>query len=168
MGDTGSAPGPLQPRRGPEKTLADCLAAGETYGAPDLDKRTFFRSVSDGRHKLVRWFSPTRYDTPRTVEELHASSDVALYDLLADPGETRNIADPSRADYDEKLLEGMLAKLVHLIETEIGEDGCPFDLNLFGTREVRYRLADVEAGAPGGGQPAEPGPACLARREDPC
>src|SRR3712207_2129759 len=66
---------------GPAKTLEDCRAAGRKYGAPDLDKRTFFRSVSDGRYKMVRWFSPTQYDPPRTVEQLHATSDVALYNL---------------------------------------------------------------------------------------
>ncbi len=33
----------------------------------------------------------------------------------------------------------MLAKLHKLVETEIGEDGAPFDLDMFGTREVRHR-----------------------------
>jgi hypothetical protein len=70
----------------------------------------------------------------------------------------RNIGDPSHPDYDEQLVESMLNKLANLIDTELGEDTCPFDLNLFGTREVRYRLEDIESGAPGGGQPAEPGP----------
>ncbi|MEZ0341070.1 sulfatase-like hydrolase/transferase [Mycobacterium sp. pV006] len=130
---------------GPEKTLEDCRAVGSVYGAPDMTKRTFFRAVSDGRHKLVRWFSPTEYQTPRTVEELHASSDVALYDLRHDPGETRNIGDPSHPDYDEKLVADMLNKLVSLIDTELGEDEPPFDLNLFGTREVRYRPGDESA-----------------------
>ncbi len=152
---------------GPEKTLEDCRVAGEIYGAPDLDKRTFFRSISDGRYKLVRWFSPTQYDIPRTVEELHAASDVALYDLLVDPGETRNIGDPSHPEYDQDLVRAMLGKLVHLVETEMSGDDRPFDLDLFGTREVRYRLEDIEAGAPGGGQPAEPGPALLDQQEDP-
>jgi arylsulfatase A-like enzyme len=151
---------------GPAKTLEDCRAVGRKYGAPDLDKRTFFRSVSDGRYKMVRWFSPTQYDTPRTVEQLHATSDVALYNVLNDPGETRNIGDPSHPDYDEQLVELMLNKLVNLIDTELGEDTCPFDLNLFGTREVRYRLEDIESGAPGGGQPAEPGPATATQKEE--
>jgi arylsulfatase A-like enzyme len=145
--------------QGPEKTLEDCRRAGKRYGAPDLDKRTFFRSVSDGRHKLVRWFAPTEYETPRTIEQLHATSDVALYDLLQDPGETRNIGEPSHPDYDEGLVRTMLDKLTHLVDTELGEDDRPFDLDLFGTREVRYRLEDIETGAPGGGQPSEPGPA---------
>jgi arylsulfatase len=33
----------------------------------------------------------------------------------------------------------MLAKLHALVEREIGEDRAPFDLELFGTREVKYR-----------------------------
>jgi arylsulfatase A-like enzyme len=144
---------------GPAKTLEDCLTAGRKYGAPDMDKRTFFRSVSDGRYKLVRWFSPTAYGTPRSVEQLQATSDVALYDLLNDPGETRNLADPSRPGYDEQLLGSMLDKLVHLIDTELGEDERPFSLDLFGTREVRYRAENTYPGVPEAGRPAEPGPA---------
>lgn len=151
---------------GPEKTLEDCRRVGQAYGAPDMDKRTFFRAVSDGRYKLVRWFSPTRYDTPRTVEELYATSDVALYDLVEDPGEVRNIAEPSSSGYDEKLVASMLEKLVHLIDTELGEDDPPFDLDLFGTREVRYRRQDVEAGAPGGVRPDEQGPGTTEQPED--
>ncbi|SDQ41776.1 sulfatase-like hydrolase/transferase [Quadrisphaera sp. DSM 44207] len=149
---------------GPEKTLEDCRRAGETYGAPDMDKRTFFRAVCDGRHKLVRWFSPTQYEVPRTVEELHATSDVALYDLVEDPGEMRNLGDPSRPGYDEQVVASMLAKLVGLVDAELGEDAPPFDLDLFGTREVRYRLDEVQAGAPPGAQPVEPGPATAAQR----
>lgn len=143
---------------GPDKTQEDMLRVGKEYGAPDMDKRTFFRAVSDGRHKLVRWFSPTQYETPRTVEELHATSDVALYDLLEDPGEMKNIGDSSRPGYDEELVASMLQKLVHLIDTELGEDERPFDLDLFGTREVRYRHEDVAAAAPTGEQPDESGP----------
>lgn len=138
---------------GPPKTLEDARAAGEKYGAPDMDKRTFFRAVSDGRHKLVRWFSPTQYGIPRTVEELHATSDVALYDLVADPGEMRNVGDPSHPDYDEALVASMLDKLVRLVESELGEDEAPFDLDLFGTREVRYDPQDVDA--PGQGRESE-------------
>ena len=43
------------------------------------------------------------------------------------------------ADYDEALVASMLDKLVRLVESELGEDEAPFDLDLFGTREVRYR-----------------------------
>jgi arylsulfatase A-like enzyme len=151
---------------GPDKTLEDCRRVGQTYGAPDMDKRTFFRAVSDGRHKLVRWFSPTRYETPRTVEDLYATSDVALYDLVDDPGEMHNIGDPSHPRYDEKLVASMLDKLVHLIDTELGADERPFDLDLFGTREVRYRLEDVEAAAPAGGRSDQQGPGTTDKPED--
>jgi arylsulfatase A-like enzyme len=143
---------------GPDKTIEDCREAGKKYGAPNMDKRTFFRSVSDGRYKLVRWFSPTQYDTPGTVDELHATSDVALYDLLNDPGELHNIGNPAHPRYDEQLIASMLSKLVNLIATELGEDQPPFDLDLFGTREVRYRPEDMLSGAPTEGKPAEPGP----------
>lgn len=143
---------------GPNKTLQDCLDVGQKFGAPDMDKRTFFRAVSDGRHKLVRWFSPTQYGIPATVEELYASSDVALYDLVADPGEMRNIADPEHPDYDADLVAAMLKKLVSLLEEELGQDDSAFDLNLFGTREVRYQLDDVTVGAPAGSQATEPRP----------
>lgn len=134
---------------GPAKTAEDIRAAGEEFGAPDLTKRTFFRAVSDGRHKLVRWFSPTEYGIPRTVEALHATSDVALYDLEADPGELRNLGDPDREGYDRETVARMLEKLVALVEAELGEDEAPFDLDMFGTREVRYTADEVARGLPG-------------------
>ena len=36
------------------------------------------------------------------------------------------------------VVERMLAKLHKLVEAEIGEDHPPFDLDIFGTREVKY------------------------------
>lgn len=152
---------------GPAGTPEDCAEVGRKYGAPDLDKRTFFRAVSDGRYKLVRWFSPTGYGTPRTVDELHATSDVALYDLTADPGEMHNIGDPSHPDYDRQIVESMFAKLVNLVDAELGDDGPPFDLDLFGTREVRYRLADIAAGAPPGSSAPEPRPGATGSSGEP-
>jgi len=87
----------------------------------------------------VRWFCPEQYGNPSTVDELLATSDVALYDLINDPGELENLAHPDHPDRDVALIECMLAKLHALVEREIGEDHCPFDLDMFGTREVRYR-----------------------------
>ncbi len=40
----------------------------------------------------------------------------------------------------------MLAKLHKLVEVELGEDHPPFDLDIFGTREVKYHQAG-EVGA---------------------
>lgn len=132
--DMGSGP------RAPKEARAGTLrSAGERYGAPDFGKRTFFRAVVDGRHKLVRWFSPEEYGNPSTLQALYATGDVTLHDLVEDPGELENLAHPDHPRHDPALVERMLAKLHALVEREIGEDVAPFDLDLFGTREVKYR-----------------------------
>ncbi|WP_210168236.1 sulfatase-like hydrolase/transferase [Microvirga massiliensis] len=119
-----------------EQTLRE---VGQKFGAPDFSKRTFFRAVVDRQHKLVRWFSPEEYGNPSTFDELYAHSDVALYDLVNDPGELENLAHPDHPDHDRELVERMLAKLHALVSREIGEDRAPFSLDLFGTRQVKYR-----------------------------
>ena len=132
---------PLEQRR------AELLAAGERFGAPDFSRRTFFRTVVDGQYKLVRWFSPEEYGNPRTVEELYTTGDVTLHDLANDPGEMENLAHPEHPRHDRELVGRMLAKLHALVAHEIGDDRAPFDLGMFGTREVRYTLGRSEAGA---------------------
>ncbi len=114
-------------------------AAGEQYGAPDFGKRTFFRTVVDGQYKLVRWFSPNEYGNPATLEELYATGDVTLHDLVNDSGELENLGHPDHPKHDPAVVERMLKKLHVLVEREIGEDRPPFDLDMFGTREVKYR-----------------------------
>jgi arylsulfatase len=121
-------------------------AVGEKYGAPDYSKRTFFRAVVDGQYKLVRWFSPNEYGNPATLDELYATGDVTLHDLVNDPGELENIGNPQHPKHDPALVERMLAKLHTLVQQEIGEDHPPFDLDIFGTREVKYGKAG-EVGA---------------------
>jgi arylsulfatase len=128
-----------------ERKRSRLQAAGWEYGAPDFRKRTFFRAVVDGRYKLVRWFSPEEYGNPGTYEELYATSDVTLHDLTNDPGEMENLGHPEHPHHDRALVERMLAKLHALVEREIGEDRAPFPLDLFGTREVRYRDRDRPA-----------------------
>ncbi len=108
---------------------------GRKYGAPDFKKRNFFRAVVDGRYKLVRWFSPENYGNPSNLYELLATSDVALYDLVNDPGELQNLAHPHHSDHDPAVVQCMLDKLRALVQHEIGEDGCPFDLDMFGKRK---------------------------------
>ncbi|KAA2211412.1 sulfatase-like hydrolase/transferase [Pseudoroseomonas oryzae] len=137
------------PSGNPDKAQAeareDLREAGRKYGAPDFSKRTFFRAVVDGQHKLVRWFSPEEYGNPATLEDLNARSDVGLYDLVNDPGELENLAHPNHPRYDLGLVERMLGKLHALVQHEIGEDRAPFDLNMFGTREVKYRKGTNDA-----------------------
>jgi arylsulfatase len=120
--------------------------AGRLHGAPDFCRRAYFRAVSDGRHKLVRWFSPQEYANPATLEDLYATADVALYDLEDDPGELENLAHPDHPRHDPALIQRMLDKLHALVRHEIGDDRCPFDLDMFGTREVRHRKAAEKAG----------------------
>jgi len=117
-------------------------AAGREYGAPDFSRRTFFRAVVDGRYKLVRWFSPEEYGYPSTYDELYATGDVTLHDLVEDPGELENLGHPEHPRHDRALVERMLAKLDALVRRELAEERAPFDLDLFGTREVRYPTDD--------------------------
>ena len=122
---------------------AQMLEAGKKYGAPDFRKRNFYRTVVDGQYKLVRWFSPEEYGNPQTLEELHASGDVTLHDLVNDPGEMENVAHPQHPKHDPALIERMLRKLHKLVQEEIGDDRAPFDLDMFGTREVKYRKQEA-------------------------
>jgi len=121
--------------------------AGRKFGAPDFSRRTFFRAVVDGRYKLVRWFSPEEYGNPTTVDVLYANADVALYDLADDPGELENLGHPDHPRHDRALVQQMLDKLHALVEEELGEDRPPFDLDLFGTREVKYARGEVASPA---------------------
>jgi arylsulfatase len=127
------------PQGSAEERAEVMRAVGATYGAPDFRRRAFFRAVVDGRYKLVRWFSPEDYAFPATLDELHATGDVGLYDLAEDPGERENIGHPAHPRYDPALVERMRAKLNALIRRELGDDRAPFDLDLFGTREVKYQ-----------------------------
>jgi arylsulfatase len=116
--------------------------AGEHYGAPNFGNRTFYRCVVDGQYKLVRWFSPEEYGNPSMLDELYATSDVTLHDLVNDPGELENIGNRNHPKYDSALVERMLKKLHKLVREEIGEDRAPFHLDLFGTRELKYRKGE--------------------------
>ena len=133
-----SEPGPYRHKHRREQLVA----AGETFGAPDFRKRTFFRCVVDGRYKLVRWFSPEEYGNPSALPDLYATGDVTLHYLVDDPGELENLAHPDHPRHDPALVERMLSKLHARVAEEIGRDTPPFDLDMFGTREVRYRARD--------------------------
>jgi hypothetical protein len=98
----------------------------DEIGSPNMEKRELFRCVFDGRYKLVRYFGLGHYNLPATVEQLAAENDIALYDLLVDPEEMDNLANPSHPNYSEELLSTMNKKLNALIEAEIGEDKALF------------------------------------------
>ena len=129
----------------PQVDVAEQLhEAGRRYGAPDFRRRTFYRTVVDGQYKLVRWFSPEEYGNPASVDELFATGDVTLHDLVNDPGELGNLAHPEHPRHDRALVERMLLKLHALVAHEIGDDQRPFDLDMFGTRTVRHTQGGPE------------------------
>jgi arylsulfatase len=121
--DTAAAAAGVEFHRGTE----EFLKVLDQIGTPDPEKRELFRGIFDGRHKLVRYFGLGNYHLPRTVEELLANNDVALYDLQKDPEEMNNLADPDGDHYDEELLARMNVKLNDLISAEIGEDKTLFE-----------------------------------------
>jgi hypothetical protein len=57
-----------------------------------LYKRGFLSFVFDGRYKFARYYSPTVFNTPQTLEEIFENNDVQLFDLESDPEEMRNLA----------------------------------------------------------------------------
>jgi len=98
----------------------------DEIGLPNLAKRELFRCVFDGRYKLVRYFGLGNYNLPASVEQLLVDNDTALYDLLLDPEEMNNLANPTNPKYSEELLSTMNQKLNALIDAEIGEDKAVF------------------------------------------
>lgn len=87
---------------------------------PDLTKRGAIRSVTDGRYRFSRYFSPLQHNLPTTVEGLLARNDVELFDLDSDPDEMRNLAVNAKANGD--LLLAMNQKLTTIISDEVGSD----------------------------------------------
>ena len=87
---------------------------------PDLTKRGAIRSMTDGRYRFSRYFSPLQHNLPETVEEVFRYNDVELFDLEADPNEVHNLAlDPSA---NAELLLAMNQKLTDIIAEEVGSD----------------------------------------------
>ena len=58
---------------------------------------------------------------------------------MNDPGELENLGHPDHPTHDPALVERHAGKLHALVVQEIGEDRAPFDLDMFGTREIKYR-----------------------------
>jgi arylsulfatase A-like enzyme len=86
----------------------------------DLARRGAIRSVTDGRYRFTRYFSPEQHNSPSSMEALFKYNDVELYDLKNDPNEMRNLAVDQRANGE--LLLAMNQKLNEIIAAEVGED----------------------------------------------
>ena len=91
---------------------------------PDLTKRGAIRSVTDGRYRFSRYFSPLQHNLPSTMEAIQAINDVEMYDLEADPYEMKNLAVDINANGD--LMLAMNQKLTATIELEVGSDDGEF------------------------------------------
>ena len=87
---------------------------------PNLKKRGAIRSAFDGQYKLNRYYSPLEHHLPKTVEQLFASNDLALFDVSNDPFEMKNLA-VNKSQYGE-IIKMMNDKLNLLIEQEVGDD----------------------------------------------
>jgi arylsulfatase len=90
----------------------------------DLSRRGAIRSVTDGRYRFSRYFSPEQHNLPSSLEELFRYNDVELYDLKTDPNEMRNLAIDRRTNGE--LLLAMNKKLNDIISFEVGSDNGEF------------------------------------------
>jgi arylsulfatase A-like enzyme len=83
-----------------------------------LDKRGLLSFVFDGRYKFARYYAPTAFNTPQTIDELFKSNDVQLFDLTNDPEEVHNLA--AEPDRNRETLLRMNSLLNELITKEVG------------------------------------------------
>lgn len=91
---------------------------------PDLSRRGFVSMVFDGRYKYARYYAPSQFNTPRTLDEILAWNDLELFDLQKDPEERRNLAlDPRR---NEALILRMNGLLDELVAREVGANDGQF------------------------------------------
>jgi arylsulfatase len=58
----------------------------------DLDKRGFLSFTFDGRYKFGRYYAPSAFNAPKTLEQIFKYNDVQLFDLKNDPNEMHNLA----------------------------------------------------------------------------
>jgi len=107
------------------KAVAHIKAGGkpnqlkEAGTVPDMQKRGAVRMVYDGNHIFARYFSPKQHNRPTSLEDIYRLNDLELFDVKADPMETRNLA---QSKEHRDLLLAMNDKLNRLIDSEVGDD----------------------------------------------
>jgi arylsulfatase A-like enzyme len=83
-----------------------------------LDKRGFLSFAFDGRYKFARYYAPSAFNTPQTLEEIFGKNDVHLFDLQSDPEEMHNLAiEPEK---NRETILRMNELLNELIAKEVG------------------------------------------------
>jgi hypothetical protein len=51
---------------------------------PDLAKRGFLSFVFDGRYKFARYYAPSQFNPPTTLDQIRGYNDIELFDLQND------------------------------------------------------------------------------------
>lgn len=95
-----------------------------TVHEPNFSTRSAMRSVSNGRYRFSRYFSPLKFNTPTTFEELMANNDLELFDLQNDPAEMNNLA--MYPKQNAELIMAMNKLTNELITQEVGIDDGSF------------------------------------------
>ena len=91
---------------------------------PDLNKRGFLSFVYDGRYKYARYYAPSQFNTPKTLEEILNYNDIELFDLKNDPEEVNNLAVDTEAN--KELILRMNSMLNELMSREVGKNDWQF------------------------------------------
>ena len=91
---------------------------------PDLGKRGAIRSITDGRYRYSRYFSPLQHNSPSSIESILQFNDVELFDLQTDPDEVENLVND--LGKNGELLLDMNQKMNAIIAAEVGEDDGSF------------------------------------------
>jgi arylsulfatase len=95
-----------------------------------LDKRGLLYFTFDGRYKLARYYAPTAFNTPRTLEEILKNNDVQLFDLQSDPEEMHNLA--SEPETNRETILRMNELLNDLVAREVGVNDGRFLIPIIG------------------------------------
>jgi arylsulfatase len=83
-----------------------------------MTKRGLVSFAFDGRYKFGRFYAPTAFNTPTTLEEILKNNDAQLFDLHTDPHEVHNLV-LAPEKHRETILR-MNQLLNDLIASEVG------------------------------------------------
>jgi len=105
---------------------------GPPVSLAKLDKRGFLSFTFDGRYKFARYYAPSAFNAPRTLEEILKNNDVQLFDLQSDPEEMHNLAlEPEK---NRETILRMNELLNDLITKEVGVNDGRFLAPIIGAK----------------------------------